>query len=1164
MWIFGALFGLVLGGIVGGIAGAITGVVLGAVGGMLMANSDGDQKSAATGSDLDSKLAHIYKSLADIHWRLEKIEKAQVLGASPMQRGADAGVVSETEHARAATTEAARAIPPLAPAAAMPDLAKIADELEQQTARPPMAKPATAPLSQKEIIAESVAALEKLVGGLTPSPPLATTEAPPVVAAKVTTAPAPAPRATPPRPPTPPVPSIPEVEPEPNFIERLFTGNIIAKLGVLLLFIGVGFGLKLAYEHGMFPVWLRLLMVAAGAGAMLVIGKRLLEKNRLYALILMGGGMGLLYVDTFFALKNFALISPAVGFALFFLLGIAMIWMAVKLDAKVMAVIGITGAFMSPILASTGTGSHVLLFSYYLMLNLVIFGVSWFKSWRSLNLTGFIFTFAIALFWGSSHYQPAFFSTVEPFLIAFFALYVAIPILFAHRQPPELRGFVDGTLIFGTPLSAAMMQSALTRGMGDHILAWSAAGVALVYAALAFSLWKRQSMRVLAEAHLALAIVFGTVAPYFAFDATPTFAFWALEGAAIVWLGCRQDRLLARCFGLFVAIGAAFYFWWHISGTPSNPWFNSVTVGCALIAASAWFTAWLLRRFANVLRAWEQPVEAAMTAWGCAWWLAGGLYAISHDAEFGGLMSAAAAMKILVFASASFLAWEMAGARLQWPNLRRANLAHLPVMVGSTLLAAMAHTQFLSQGLTHPLAGLGAFAWPLTFAIYFFVLHCQRRDEVIRGTIRYGLGWAVMLIIVSWEAGWRYQQHQFAWVGVIALAGFVAAILRYQLREREPLANGALATPVSSWVLAWSGAVWFAAAHGYCHLHFASADRMLAMLGFATFTAAALGVTGTLLRWVQMQRATLVLPVAMVVSALWLWAHHSHPAAGWGALVWPVALGVWLYVLWRQERDGVALWADAQALIAFWLATLLIAWELHWQCVHRDLSWAWQYAAIGAVIAAAFGTVVAAIRSARWPVAGREALFKQLAVVPLLFAAALWTLAANTSADGNAAPLPYLPLLNPLDLAQLALFAAAYFAIRDLDAPKAAPVLWMLMAGAAFLWMNGVLLRTMHHWAGVPFEFSALLNSVAVQAAISLLWTSTALVMMVAAGKRTSRKLWIAGFVLILIVVAKLLINDMQNSNSVARVVAVIGVSVLLLLTDYLAPYPRKAAKVAT
>jgi len=121
--------------------------------------------------------------------------------------------------------------------------------------------------------------------------------------------------------------------------------------------------------------------------------------------------------------------------------------LAVLQDSKSLAIFGIVGGFMAPVLMSTGSGSHVMLFSYYALLNAGILFIAWFRAWRELNVLGFIFTFVVSAFWGHQYYQPAYFATTEPFLILF-SVYVAISILFAHRQPPKLKGFVDGPLVF--------------------------------------------------------------------------------------------------------------------------------------------------------------------------------------------------------------------------------------------------------------------------------------------------------------------------------------------------------------------------------------------------------------------------------------------------------------------------------------------------------------------------------------------------------------------------------------------------------------------------------------------------------------------------------------------------------------------------------------------
>ena len=117
----------------------------------------------------------------------------------------------------------------------------------------------------------------------------------------------------------------------------------------------------------------------------------------------------------------------------------------------------------------------------------------------------------------------------------------------------------------------------------------------------------------------------------------------------------------------------------------------------------------------------------------------------------------------------------------------------------------------------------------------------------------------------------------------------------------------------------------------------------------------------------------------------------------------------------------------------------------------------------------------------------------------------------------------------------------------------------LMFAVAAFFWVNAALLRTVHHWVGVPFELQSLLHSLVAQAALSLLWTATALVLMLAAGRTKTRPLWMAGAALLGLVVLKLFVNDIGNSGT-ERVVSFIGVGVLLMVIGYVAPVPPSNA----
>jgi uncharacterized membrane protein len=924
----------------------------------------------------------------------------------------------------------------------------------------------------------------------------------------------------------------------PSLWQRLFAGNIVAKVGVVILFFGVGFLLKYAYENNMLPVPLRLGAVAVAGFAMLFGGGKMLASRRLYGLILQGAGIGVLYLDVFFALRVYALVNPAIGFALFMALGVAATLLAVRQDAKVLAVLGLCGAFLAPVLAGTREGNHVMLFSYYTLLNAFILAISWFKSWRDLNLTGFIFTFVVGSIWGANNYRPEMFATVEPFVLIFFAMYLVIPILFASRQPPDLKGLVDGTLVFGAPLSTAFMQAALVRDM-PYGLAWSAGCAAGLYALLALMVIRRNGLRLLGETYVALSVVFATMTIFFALDAYPTFALWTLEGTAIVWVGLRQRRLIARVFGLAVqAAGAAMFLLNYPNYDLGNPWFNDFVLGCLLIATAGIVTSWLMHRHREVLIEGGEAAAAVVLVWGCAMWFAGGLHALHGGVPARDFHAAA-----MIFTAASFGIAETAGSLLAWPALRLIVLAHLPALV----------LGMVTIGSRHPLAQLGAVAWPFNFIVFFWCLNWQRKDELASShEMRYRIGWLLLAVLATWEAIWLLDHRQYGLSYLMGVLGVVVAWLRYRLRERDSEQAGRL----SSWVLLWGLAFWFVSGWGYIEHHpVMSGMRVVYGLGFAAASCLLFEFAGTWLNWTALRRTQFILLPAMAVALFWQFQRHLHPFAGHAWMAWIAAWSAFYGILYRQRENDLAVSANHQHLVAVWMAAGLLAWECAWQLAQHAPATSWAFATWGMVPAAILFAIARYGRTI-WPWSQDFAFFRNACLTPIVLYCVAWSIAAMGN-PGGAAPLPYLPLLNPVDLAQVMVLAGlvawhASEAAENEHKTEFSALLGLL----GFAWLNSIVLRSVHHWAGIPYTVHDLFNSMTVQAAFSLLWTVTAMALMVNATRNLRRGLWIAGVALLAVVVGKLFLLDLANSGTIARIVSFLGVGGLIMLIGYIAPVP--------
>ncbi|MEO8675688.1 MAG: DUF2339 domain-containing protein, partial [Casimicrobiaceae bacterium] len=481
---------------------------------------------------------------------------------------------------------------------------------------------------------------------------------------------------------------IPDAPPNPVWA-WIVGGNTLARIGVVLLFIGVGFLLKYAVEHVQVPISFRLAGIALGGVALLVIGWRLRESRRAYAMVLQGGGVGVLYMTVFGALRLYALVSPAAAFGLLVAVSTLSSFLAVRQDAISLAALAVAGGFLAPILTSNNTGNHVMLFSYYALLNAGILGIAWFKAWRVLNLLGFAFTFLVGTFWGVTRYRPEDFATTEPFLILFFLFYVAIAVLYALRRSVEVRDYVDAGLVFGTPLVAAGLQSGLMRDI-EYGMAYSALAMSAVYLILGRFLYsrRRDDIRLLVESFLALGIVFATLAVPLGLDARWTSATWAIEGAAIVWAGVRLSRGIVRGFGLLLQVGAGIAFllglslWTPAGPASSIPLANSAFVGALLVSIAGFFTSWHLLRHQDRIPVGEHGAAPCAFAWAMLWWLLAGWREIDRFVPYD--MRIPALVAFLAATAVLFVALET---KLRWPIARIPALLLLPALLAIAFVA---------------------------------------------------------------------------------------------------------------------------------------------------------------------------------------------------------------------------------------------------------------------------------------------------------------------------------------------------------------------------------------------------------------------------------------------------------------------------------------------
>ena len=494
----------------------------------------------------------------------------------------------------------------------------------------------------------------------------------------------------------------------------LFGGNTVVRGGVLVLLVGITLLARWAAENSLLPIEARLVSAAFMGLALVVVGYRLRESRPGFGTTLQGGGLAALYLVSFMSFRLYELLPVGFAFPLFVVIAAASGTLAVLQRALPLIVIASLGGFLAPILASTGSGNHVALFSYYLVLNVSIAAIAFARSWRVLNLLAFVCTYGVATAWGVLSYEPDHLMSTLPFVAAFLVLFTSEALLFAWRQPPNLRGIVDGSLVFGTPLVTLLASAALLQEV-EMGLAIATAGMALFYVGIAIWLWRTapETLRQLSESFVALAVGLGTMAVPFAFEDSPTTAIvWALEGAGIHWVGVRQARRSARLAGLALQplAALAFSIWLIDGGAPATRW---IANGRFLSALALAFAGLAIAREADHTRSeldttvWGIAQIAGV--WGLAWW---GYGAFAEISDFLPARFSPAACVALIGASA--VALHACARGLIWESGGVMSMLSIPVAGWAILLVAETQPSVLIDG--------GFIAWPFCLASIYWIL----------------------------------------------------------------------------------------------------------------------------------------------------------------------------------------------------------------------------------------------------------------------------------------------------------------------------------------------------------------------------------------------------------------------------------------------------------
>ena len=227
-------------------------------------------------------------------------------------------------------------------------------------------------------------------------------------------------------------------------LEIRFGQKWLLIIGIVLTIFGVGYYLKYSFERGWIGPSGRVAMSYLFGIGFLFTANKLIQKNfRRLGLYIYGGGIAILYSATFAGFQLYRLFNSTLSMVLMILVTLLVSALSIFYNTKWLAVLGLVGGFLTPILLTTGQDNQVALMVYMVVLNSGLLVIAFQKKWELLNVLGFSFTYLLFSIWCMNYYSLDKFWITMIFLNIFYLMYTLIPFAYQLREniTEKMNGF---------------------------------------------------------------------------------------------------------------------------------------------------------------------------------------------------------------------------------------------------------------------------------------------------------------------------------------------------------------------------------------------------------------------------------------------------------------------------------------------------------------------------------------------------------------------------------------------------------------------------------------------------------------------------------------------------------------------------------------------------
>lgn len=390
-------------------------------------------------------------------------------------------------------------------------------------------------------------------------------------------------------------------------LEKFIGENLINKIGILILVLGISFFVKYAIDKDWINEPARVGIGILSGSLVMWVAHKLKKNYKAFSSVLVAGAISIFYFTIYIAFNEYNLFSQTVAFIILSVITIFSAFVSVSYNRQELAILSLIGGFATPFMVSTSNGSYITLFTYIAILNIGILGISYFKKWKWLTILAFVFTSVLFSGWYSSSVLEESFPYLGALIFATLFYFVfSIAIVLNNLKNKGVFSKIEYIVLLANTFFFFGIGVAIIDNWGINFKGVFTLLLAIYNLIFSVVLYKKFGLEKNAVYLLiGLALTFVTLTIPIQFNGNQITIFWALEVVLLLWLSQKSKLNYFKITAIVVQVLTLFSLVIDWEGYFFNKKnislvFNSIFISGLVVSASLLLTYWLLKRGENI------------------------------------------------------------------------------------------------------------------------------------------------------------------------------------------------------------------------------------------------------------------------------------------------------------------------------------------------------------------------------------------------------------------------------------------------------------------------------------------------------------------------------------------------------------------------------------